>query len=103
MAVKESRLKTGKLTLGGVPAVTPPGPPTGGTEFACQQTNITITPAFSDEGDLVETLCGDTVLPTTKTDWSLTGTSIQDFDLPASFLKYTWDNNLVEVPFVWQP
>jgi hypothetical protein len=103
MAVTESRLKTGKLTLGGTPPVTPPGPPTGGTEFACQATNVTITPAFNDEGDLVETLCGDTVLPTTKTDWSLTGTSIQDFDIPDSFVKYTWDNNLVEVPFSWQP
>lgn len=104
MAVTESRLKKGKLTLGGTMPVPPAtGPPTGGTEFACQATNVTITPAFSDEGDLVETLCGDTVLPTTKTDWTLTGTSIQDFDNPASFSKYTWDNNLVEVPFLWQP
>jgi hypothetical protein len=104
MAVVESRLKQGKLTLGGTMPVSPAtGPPTGGTEFSCQATNVTITPAFSDEGDLVETLCGDTVLPTTKTDWSLTGTSIQDFDSPASFQKYTWDNNLVEVPFLWQP
>lgn len=102
MAVVESRLKTGKLTLGGTPG-TPPAPPTGGEEFSCQATNVTITPAFSDEGDLIETLCGDTVLPTTKTDWSLTGTSIQDFDAVDSFIKYTWDNNLVEVPFVWQP
>jgi hypothetical protein len=103
MAVTESRLKTGKLTLGGTPPVTPPGPPTGGTEFACQATNVTITPAFSEDGDTVETLCGDTVLATTKTDWSLTGTSIQDFDIPDSFIKYTWDNNLTEVPFAWQP
>jgi len=103
MAVTESKLKTGKLTLGGTPPVTPPGPPTGGTEFSCQATNVTITPAFSDEGDKVETLCGDTVLPTTKTDWSLTGTSIQDFDDPDGFQKYTWDNNLTEVPFLWQP
>ena len=102
MPVVESRLKTGKLTLGGTPG-TPPAPPTGGEEFSCQATNVTITPAFSDEGDLIETLCGDTVLPTTKTDWSLTGTSIQDFDAIDSFIKYTWDNNLVEVPFVWQP
>jgi hypothetical protein len=104
MAVNESRLKKGSLSLGGTMPVDPlTGPPTGGTEFACQATNVTITPAFSDDGDLVETLCGDTVLPTTKTDWSLTGTSIQDFDDPASFQKYTWDNNLVEVPFLWQP
>ena len=102
MPVVESRLKTGLLTLGGTPGI-PLAPPTGGEEFACQATNVTITPAFSDEGDLVETLCGDTVLPTTKTDWSLTGTSIQDFDAVDSFIKYTWDNNLVEVPFLWQP
>jgi hypothetical protein len=104
MAVVESRLKTGTLSLGGTMPVDPlTGPPTGGTEFSCQATNVTITPSFSDEGDMVETLCGDTVLPTTKTDWTLTGTSIQDFDNPASFQKYTWDNNLVEVPFLWEP
>jgi len=104
MAVTESKLKTGLLTLGGTMPVSPAtGPPTGGEEFSCQATNVTITPAFSDEGDPVETLCGDTVLATTKTDWSLTGTSIQDFDNPDSFQKYTWDNNLTEVAFLWQP
>lgn len=103
MAIVESKLKLGKLTLGGVPPVTPPGPPTGGTEFSCQATNVRIVPSFNDTGDPVETLCGDTLTADTTTDWALQGTSIQDFDSPAGFIEYSWTNNLQNVPFVWQP
>lgn len=92
--IVESKLKTGKLTLG-----------TPGTEFACQQTNVRIVPSFNEEGDAVETLCGDTLAPATTTEWALQGTSIQDFDAPGgvSFQQYSWEHNLQEVPFTWQP
>jgi hypothetical protein len=93
MAIVESKLKTGKLTLGVAP----------GTEFACQATNVRIVPSFNEEGDAVETLCGDTLAPATTTTWNLQGTSIQDFDKPNGFIEYSWTNNLLEVPFTWQP
>jgi len=100
--INESKLKTGTLMLGGT-AGTPPALPTGGTEFACQATNVRIAPTFNEEGDSVETLCGDTLAPATTTEWALQGTSIQDFTFPASFIEYTWTNNLLTVPFIWKP
>jgi hypothetical protein len=95
MAVHESKLKTGKLLLGTAP----------GVEYACQQTNVRIVPEFNEEGDAVETLCGDTLTPSTTTAWSLQGTAIQDWDSTTgiSFIKYSWQNNGVTVPFSWQP
>jgi hypothetical protein len=98
MPITESKLKTGKLTLGGTGE-----PVVGGVDFACQATNVRIVPTFNDESDAVETLCGDKLAAFTTTDWALQGTSIQDFDDPEGFIKYTWDNNLTEVPFSWQP
>jgi hypothetical protein len=96
--ITESKLKSGKLTLGGTGT-----PPVGGTEFSCQATNVRIVPTFNDQGDEVETLCGDKLSPDTTSTWNLQGTSIQDFDNPESFIKYTWDHNLEKVPFTWQP
>jgi hypothetical protein len=96
--ITESKLKSGKLTLGGTGS-----PPVGGEEFACQATNVRIVPTFNDQGDEVETLCGDKLSPDTTSTWNLQGTSIQDFDNPESFIKYTWDNNLTKIPFTWQP
>lgn len=96
MAVNESRLKTGKLTLGGAAGV-------GGTEFACQQTNVRVTPSHDETGDELETLCGDKLAPDVKTSWSLAGTSIQDFDSPDGFVKYSVENNLEVVEYSWQP
>ena len=96
MAVNEARLKTGKLTLGGAAGV-------GGTEFACQQTNVRVSPSHDETGDEVETLCGDKLAPDVKTSWSLAGTSIQDFDSPDGFVQYSVENNLEVVEYSWQP
>jgi len=96
VAVNESRLKTGKLTLGGAAGV-------GGTEFACQATNVRVTPSHDETGDEVETLCGDKLAPDVKTSWSLAGTSIQDFDSPDGFVQYSVENNLQVVEYSWQP
>lgn len=98
MAVIESKLKTGKLTLGGTGS-----PPVGGEEFACQATNVRVVPSFNDEGEPAETLCGDKLSASTTSTWNLQGTSIQDFDSPTGFVKYTWENNLENIPFTWQP
>ena len=99
MAIVESKLKTGSLLLGGTGS-----PPTGGTEFACQATNVRIVPSFNEEGDNVETLCGDTLAPSTTTDWALQGTHIQDWDSTGmGIIEYSWVNNLVTVPFIWKP
>jgi hypothetical protein len=96
VAVNESRLKTGMLTLGGAAGV-------GGTEFACQQTNVRVTPSHDETGDEVETLCGDKLAPDVKTSWALAGTSIQDFDSPDGFVQYSVENNLEVVEYSWKP
>ena len=99
MAIVESKLKTGKLVLGGtaVPAVAP------AIEVSCQPTNVRLEPTHNEEGESAETLCGDTLAPSTTTTWALMGTSIQDFDDPDGFTHYCYDNNLDSVPFMWQP
>jgi len=95
MAVVESKLKTGTLLLGTSP----------GVEYACQQTNVRIVPEHNEDGDTVETLCGDVLAPSTTTSWSLQGTAIQDWDAVGgvSFIQYSWENNGEVVDFTWTP
>lgn len=97
MAIVESRLKDGVLTLGtGTPE-----------DFSCQITNCRINSTYDDDGDAVETLCGDTIPPGRKLGGrSLAGTVIQDWSAvtPAvSFIDYCWDNDLKVVPFSYTP
>lgn len=96
MAVTESKLKTGKLLLGTAP----------GVDYACQPTNVRVVPEFNEEGDTVETLCGDALTASTTTTWGLQGTAIQDWDAPAgrpSLVQYSWLHNGETVPFTWNP
>lgn len=97
--ITESRVKAGTLTLGGSGG----GTGTPGTAFACQASTIKITPSFDDDGDAVETLCGDTMPAGKKESWTLNGTSIQDFDDPDGFLAYCYEHSLETVAFSWQP
>lgn len=94
--ITESRLKTGVLTLGGDGV-------TGGASFACQASNVRVSPSYADDGDPLETLCGDSIPPGKKETWVLAGTSIQDFDDPEGFLSYCFDNRVTTQPFTWQP
>ena len=96
--ITESRVRQGTLTLGASGGGAPDG-----TAFACQATSIKVTPSFDDDGDAVETLCGDTIPAGKKTSWTLNGTSIQDFDDPEGFLTYCFENSLQTVAFEWAP
>lgn len=97
--ITESRVKAGTLTLGGSGG----GTGTPGTAFACQASTIKCTPSYDDDGDAVETLCGDKIPAGKKESWTLNGTSIQDFDDPDGFLAYCYDHSLESVAFEWQP
>lgn len=103
MTIVQSKQKSGTLTLGGT-AVNTGGvwTVTGGTPFACQATNVRVTPSYEDDGDPVTTLCGDSLGTNKKETWVLAGTSIQDFDDPAGFLKYCFTNRLTLQGFTWQ-
>lgn len=99
MAITESKVKEGKLVLGGTvfPAVAP------AVDFSCPPTNVRLEPTHDETGDAVETLCGDTLSPDTTTSWSLMGTAIQDFDDPDGLVWYAYDHNGETVDFAWQP
>ena len=74
MAIVESRLKDGELTLGTTPF-----------DFSCQVTNARINSSYDDDGDAVETLCGDQIAPGRKLgSRALAGTFIQDWTAPAA-------------------
>ena len=96
MPIVESRVKEGTLTLGTVP-----------TDFSCQVTNIRINSAYSDDGDALEVLCGDTIPAGRKLDSrSLAGTFVQDWDNPtaaASLTKFLFANDLDIVAFEYVP
>jgi len=93
--ITESRLKDGTLSLGTAP----------GTDFACQVTNSRINSSYDDDGDAVETLCGDMIAPGRKLGGrSLAGTVIQDWtNATDSFIEYCWDNDLQTVDFSYMP
>lgn len=99
MTITESRVKKGTLTFGGSGG----GTPSPGTAFACQATNVHVTPAYDNDGDDQETLCGDKILAGKKESWVIGGTSIQDFDDPEGFLAYCYDNAMDAVAFEWAP
>jgi hypothetical protein len=95
--INESRLKNGTLELGSATALT----------VSCQITNVRINTAYSDDGDAVTTLCGDSKSPPRKLDGhKLAGTIIQDFDLAESaggVIDYVWNHSLEVVPFTFTP
>lgn len=99
MPITESRVKAGTLTLGGSGG----GTGTPGTAFACQAQSIKVTPTYENDGDAHETLCGDTLPAGKKETWTLNGTSIQDFDDPAGFIAYCYENAMQTVAFSWEP
>ena len=100
MAVTESRLKSGVLTL----------KTTGGSastyQAACQSTNVRIVPGVeNDNEDSVEVLCGDTITgaSSSKPADVLAVTAIQDFTDPAGFIAFTWAHRGETVEFTWKP
>jgi hypothetical protein len=91
--ITDSRVKEGTLTLGTTPE-----------DFSCQVTNIRINSSYDDDGDAVETLCGDQIAPGRKVGGrSLAGTFIQDFTDPTGLVVYCWDHDLEVVAFEYVP
>lgn len=97
MAITESRLKDGVLALGTAP---------GDMDFSCQVTNARINSSYDDDGDAVETLCGDQIPAGRKLSGrSLAGTFIQDWTAAAatSITEYCYDHDLEEIAFTYTP
>lgn len=90
MPITESRLRLGTLTLGGV-------------SFATQATNVRLVPSTEEDGDPLEVLSGDEILPDDATTWALAITAVQDFEEEAGFVNYAMSNAGDVVAFVWAP
>jgi hypothetical protein len=88
--ITDSRLRSGTLTL-------------DGDSYATQATNVRIIPDYQDEGDAIETLDGSEIGSSKKRKNTLAIEAIQDFDDAAGFQAFTWNNDLLEVAFTWQP
>lgn len=79
MPIVESRLKTGTLTIESL-------------EFNGQATGVSLVPSTAEDGDRVEVLSGDTILPDEVTTWALQWTGIQDFDDEEGWVNYALEN-----------
>lgn len=90
MPITESKLKGGTLTLDALP-------------FATQATNVRLVPETEEQGEAVEVLSGDALAGDEVTNWTLVIEAIQDFDDPAGFSKFCFDNAGDAVPFAWDP
>jgi hypothetical protein len=95
MAIEESRLKDGTLTLGTTPT---------DLDFSCQVTNARVNSSYDDDGDAQETLCGDLIAPGRKVSGrSLAGTFIQDWMDPLGVTEYLYLHDLEVVAFEYAP
>lgn len=97
MAIVESRLKEGSLMLGTTPDQ---------FDISCQLTNVRYATSYSDDGDAVETLCGDRIAAGEKSDGAtLQGTFIQDWTAVGntSAILYLMDHDLEEVDYTYTP
>jgi hypothetical protein len=98
MTLHDSRLRHGTLKLGDTPTQ---------LDFSCQITNCRITTAYSDDGDPVTTLCGDTTPAPRKSDGhKLEGTLVQDFDLDEAsggVIAFIWSHDLEIVAYEFVP
>lgn len=90
MPIRESRLRSGVLTL-------------DGRAFATQATNVRLIPSTSDSGDTLEALSGDLILPDDTTSWQLSITAVQDFDDSAGFVAWSLANAGDTVAYEWRP
>jgi hypothetical protein len=96
--INESRLMKGTLKLGPTP---------GELDMSCQITNVRVSSAYSDDGNGVTTLCGDTKPAPRKLDGhKLEGTIVQDFDIDETsggVISYLWAHDLEVVAYEYVP
>ena len=90
MPITESKLKSGVLTI-------------EGQAFATQASNISLTPDVDEQGDRLETLSGDIILPSETTSWTMSITAVQDFTSSTGFVNYCMANAGDVVSFSWKP
>lgn len=75
---------------------------TPGTDFSCQVQSMTFEPD-KDEGDPINTLCGDSVPGSINYTYKLTGTFVQDLAVTAGLVEYAWTNKGTVQDFEFVP
>lgn len=94
MAITDSRLKQGSLTLKvGQDTIT----------ASCQARNVEIQAGVTDGGDRIEVLCGDVAGGSSTADDVLHIDSIQDFTDPKGVQAFLWRNRGRTAEFSWAP
>ena len=100
MTINESRASNGTLTL----TAGAPGTP---LDVSCQVTNVRVVTTYTDDGDAVTTLCGETKNKPRKLEGhKLAGTIIQDFDYAEAdggVIDFLWNHSLELVDFSYIP
>ena len=92
MAVSVTRFGPGVFKLGTAP----------GTDYTCQVQSMGVIPT-KDEGDTIQTLCGDSVPGSIVYDFALEGTVLQDLAVATGLVKFTWTNKGLPIPFEFTP
>jgi hypothetical protein len=74
------------------------------TGAGCQMSNVRLVPEAEEE-DGTPTLCDPNPAPQLTTNWSLQGTAIQDWELPATtgFVEFSRVNDGTTQTFTWVP
>lgn len=96
MPVVEAKVKSGTLKL---------GPTATAFDLSCQVTNVRVNRSYTDDGDSLETLCGDLIPPGEKVDATqIAGTFVQDWlDEALSITEYLWAHDLETQAFEYVP
>jgi hypothetical protein len=92
MPFVDSRLGPGTLTIGATP----------GEDFSTQIANCRLVPT-ADSTDGTPTLATPEPPPLTTTSYALQGDAIADFSNPTGFNRFCFDNDGVEMDFVFTP
>src|SRR6187431_1025767 len=91
MPIKSTRFGPGTFKLGTAP----------GTEYACQVQSMGIVPE-KEEGDTIQTLCGDSTPGSITYTYNLDGVLLQDY-ATAGISQYAWTNRGKPVAFEFTP
>lgn len=87
---EDSRQQGGTLTI-------------GTTSFEKQVMTCSLVPDTREEGERLELLNTNTLLPDETTEWSLNVGVVQDFTDPAGFLEFCRANAGTIKSFTWEP
>lgn len=87
----QSKQRNGTLMLGGT------------LQVNAQTKNVKISAKISGAGDSLELLSGDILSGDGETEWTLSGSAIQDWSDPAGLTQFSWDNHDQDVAFTWAP